>query len=160
MVFERSSSVHGVFGLQRRNSATEDAATHTMRHIGSMLIDERIRQISPKPMIVNIADDKDGRTETDGRDLLSVLSEAHVAFIHISPHPCAQFGPAWLLTAHNNYPRTKFYARYRHSSLQVRLSLICDYMCLTHRSYNRPRDNISSTDMDSLRPFTRTTRTD
>ena len=64
--------------LQRRNSATEDAATATMHRIGSELIDERLKHImasSPRKSTSHI--------ETDGRDLLSVLREARSPILHL-----------------------------------------------------------------------------
>ncbi|KAI0703590.1 cytochrome P450 [Cytidiella melzeri] len=62
----------------RRNSAVEEAATATMRRIGSELIDERIEQIS-QPFAGS--GELDGTSQTDGRDLLSVLLRSSLSAI-------------------------------------------------------------------------------
>ncbi|KAI0088539.1 cytochrome P450 [Irpex rosettiformis] len=58
----------------RRNSATEDAATATMHRIGSELIEERLRNIMA-------SSPQDDSSQTDGRDLLSVLLRSSLAAI-------------------------------------------------------------------------------
>lgn len=91
-----------------------------MHRIGSELIEERLKHITPSSV-------REGSSQTDGRDLLNVLCEEHASpFIEKKAdrykyNKCAQ---VLRPSRHSSCPQKRFSVRYRRSSLLVRFPIM------------------------------------